>query len=398
MSAASRKSYKWVFYTAAGFLFAGVLLRALLVVKGTALVGALLLLFGWLALFLSEPAVRRRWTPWSIVYLILQTAAVFGLFLLPGDDDFYAALLAVLSMQALQRFGPWPGVLWLVLFVPVMFLPFLASYSPAEAAALALVYTALNVLLGAYALATRRAEEAHDQNRALGRDLETANAELLDYSDRLEKLAVARERNRLARELHDSVTQTVFSMTLAGQAAILLRDEPSRLDVQLDRLRELTENALAEMRVLVSELGPDALQDGGLVEAIRRDIERRRAEGITVSLQVAEQQSADTPPALSAAEEAALLRIVQEALNNVVKHSGATEAAIGLRLGERPSLEISDGGKGFDRAHEGAAPGLGLTSMQERAAEIGWIFEVTTELGAGTRILVERPLLERGER
>ncbi|MBN1320822.1 MAG: sensor histidine kinase [Thermoleophilia bacterium] len=403
MSSASDRSYKWVFYTAAGFLFVGVLLRALLVAEeARVLVAALLLLLGWLVLFVIEPVVRRKWTSWSVVYLVLQTAAVIGMLLLPGDDDFYVALFAVLSMQALQRFGVWPGVGWLALFAVPTFVLFLGSYPPAETAALTVVYTALNVLLGSYALASVRAGETRDRNRALARELETTNDELRGLSERLERLAVARERNRLARELHDSVTQTIFSMTLAGQVAILVQREPAKLEVQLDRLRELAEGALAEMRALVSELRPDAPEGVDLIEGIRRDIEWRKADGVTVSFQVEEPATTRTAqgtvtPALSAVERSTLLRIAQEALNNVVKHSGSKEAVIILRLGERPSLEIRDKGAGFDleRAKEGL--GMGLTGMRERAAEIGWTVDINTGPGAGTRILVERPMQERGE-
>ena len=391
MSPSSDRSYIWVFYTSAGFLFASAVLRSLLVIESeTVLLEALLLLLFWLGLFASERAISRRWSPWPTVYMVMQTAIVVGLFLLPGDDDFFAALFAVLSMQALQRFG-FRGAAWLAVFALLMLLTFLADYPPAQAIALTLVYSAVNVFLGAYALATRRADEARNRNKALGRELETANAELRDYSERLEGLAVTRERNRLARELHDSVTQTIFSMTLASQsAAILLPGEPSKADAQLERLRQLAESALAEMRILISELRPDALASGDLAEAMRREIERRNRDGMNVSFEVEEMAPNPTVEPLSAAEQVALFRIAQEALNNVVKHAGTSEAAIRLSLGERPRLEIRDRGRGFDvqRAQDG--PGLGLAGMDERAAEIGLVLEVDSAPGQGTRVVVQR--------
>ena len=124
MSPSSDRSYIWVFYTSAGFLFASAVLRSLLVIESeTVLREALLLLLFWLGLFASERAISRRWSPWPTVYMVLQTAIVFGLFLLPGDDDFFAALFAVLSMQALQRFG-FRGAAWLAVFALLMLLPF----------------------------------------------------------------------------------------------------------------------------------------------------------------------------------------------------------------------------------------------------------------------------------
>jgi signal transduction histidine kinase len=399
MSAFSERSYIWVFYAAAGFLFAGVVLRSGLVIEdGAVLLEVLVLLLGWLALFASEPLISKRWRKWPFPYMVLQTGAVVGLFLVPGNEDFFAVLFAALSMQAFQRFGQL-GALWLVAFVPLMLFAFLGDYELPQALTLTLVYTAVNVILGLYALAMRRAEQARDRNRALGQELELANAELNEYLGRLESLVVAEERHRVARELHDSVTQTIFSMTLASQsAAILLPREPSKADEQLERLRQLTENALAEMRLLVSELKPDAIGGGSLVEAIRRDVDRRQSDGLSVSFDVQEAPlEPDTEP-LSAAEESALARIAREALNNVVKHAGTSEATILLRLGGRPRLEIRDRGRGFDPQGAPGDSGMGLTSMSERAAEIDWVLEMESAPGQGTRVVVQRAAGERGGR
>jgi signal transduction histidine kinase len=396
-NAASERSYFWVLYTSAGFLFAGVVVRSLLVVSQDVLPSALALLGAWLALLVCMAVIPGKWTPWSIAYLALQTGIVVGLLLLPGDEDFFVVLFAVLSMQAVQRFGFRWGVPWLVLFAALMMVAFLADLAPAQAVALTLAYSAVNVLTGAYALATRQAVEARDRNKALGRELEVVNAELRDSTLRLERLAVAKERNRLARDLHDSVTQTLFSMTLAGQSALLLQHEPSKLDAQLERLRELGESALAEMKVLVSELRPDSLGSTDLVESLRREGERRAQDGIAVSLHVDEEKAPGGAPALSAAEQSMLLRVAQEALNNIVKHSGSKQAVVILSMRDRPSLEIRDEGKGFDLQQAERGPGLGLGGMQERATELGWTVEVTTEPGAGTRVLIMRHLPE-GER
>jgi signal transduction histidine kinase len=280
-----------------------------------------------------------------------------------------------------------------------MLVPFLGDYELPQAMTLTLVYTAVNVILGLYALATRRAEQARYRNRALGQKLELANAELTEYLQRVESLVVAKERHRVARELHDSVTQTIFSMTLASQsAAILVRREPSKADEQLERLRQLAESALAEMRLLVSELKPDAIGGGSLVEAIRRDVDRRQSDGLSVSFDLEEAPlEPDTEP-LSAAEETALARIAREALNNVVKHAGTSEATILLRLGGRPRLEIRDEGSGFDPQGAPGGSGMGLASMSERATEVGWVFEMESAPGQGTRVVVQRAAGQRGGR
>jgi signal transduction histidine kinase len=400
MSHSRDRSYPWVFYTTAGFLFAGALLRALLVVEdvGVLLVVVLLLLV-WLALFASEIFISRLWRPWFIIYLVIQTVLVVLLFSQPGSDDFYAVLFGILSMQVFRRFGLRLAVLWLVLFIPLTLLSVLGDYDAPEAITVTLVYTAVNVILGAYVLLTRRATEARAQNEALGNELQAANASLTEYSRQLERLAVARERNRFALELHDSVTQTIFSMTLASQsAAILLAREPARVDALLDRLSQLTQNALAEIHLLVSELAPDAADRGDIVATLRREVERRHTDGIAVSFEV-EEPADGTPGAgsLSRAEQQGLFRIAQEALNNVVKHSGASEATVRLRLRPPASMQVEDRGKGFDvrRAADGA--GMGMASMAERAAEMGWRLDVTSSAGGGTLVVVERQPSEGGD-
>ena len=173
------------------------------------------------------------------------------------------------------------------------------------------------------------------------------NGQLQSYSEKLERLAVARERQRLMRDLHDSVTQTIFSMTLTTQAALLLLDrDPARVEGQLERLAQLTQQAQSEMRTLVSELRPEN-EEAGLVTSLRRHLAGRTLpEELDVSLDVRGEQR------LSPAEERNLFRIAQEALNNVAKHAGSSRAFIHLRLEGQPSMEIADEGRGFRPTQE----------------------------------------------
>jgi signal transduction histidine kinase len=267
-----------------------------------------------------------------------------------------------------------------------MVLLLLRTYGAFEAIALAVIYTALNVFVASYALATRRAQAARTQNQALALELQEANRQLQAYSKQLEQLTVTRERHRLARELHDSVTQTIFSMTLTTQSALLLLDrDPGQASAQLDRLHQLSQSALAEMRVLISELRPDKVTEGGLVAALRRHLaDHRVSESLAVTLEV----EGDQP--LSSAEEQGLFRIAQEALNNIVKHAQASQAHIELHLTEPLCLEIEDQGQGFDLERARDSGHVGLSSMGERAAEIGWNLRIITAPGAGTCIRVEK--------
>ena len=258
------------------------------------------------------------------------------------------------------------------LCAPIMILLLVRTYGTFQAIALTLIFTAGNVFLGAYTLAMRRAQAAHLQNQALARELQEANDQLHDYSTRLEQQAVARERNRLARELHDSVTQTVFSMTLTTQSALLLLDRDlAQVGFHLERLNQLARSALAEMQLLISELEPDKAAKEGLVPVLRRHLAGSRLpESLSVSLEV------DGDQRLEFAEEQSLFHIAEEALNNIVKHARTSQAQVRLHLAEPFWMEIQDQGQGFDLTKAQNSGRVGLSSMHERAVEIGWDLQV----------------------
>jgi signal transduction histidine kinase len=203
-------------------------------------------------------------------------------------------------------------------------------------------------------------------------------------------LAIEQERSRLARELHDSVTQTVFSMNLAAQSARLLLDkEPPRAAGQLIRIEELAASAQNEIQSLVSQLRPHSVAEEGLPAALRRlAAEQKARDGLQVSLEI--QGEATT----SERVVTSLYSITHEALINVSKHSGVCEAVIRLNLGrDHFCLEIEDQGRGFNpdatfdqRGH------LGLASIFEQAREIGGSVSVRSRPGQGTCIRVTKNL------
>jgi signal transduction histidine kinase len=218
-------------------------------------------------------------------------------------------------------------------------------------------------------------------------DLEQANRRLQDHAAQVEELAALQERSLMARELHDSVTQTLFSMNLTVQAArMLVEKEPAHVAGQLDRLQELAGNAAAEIRTLARQLRPLPLAGETLVAGlVRLANERQRRDGLQVNLEV--QGEKDLPEPVIAG----LYRIVQEALNNVSRHAGACEAQVRLDLVSRPAyLEIEDRGAGFEPGKlSRSANHLGLSGMAERACEIGWTLKIHSQPGRGTRIRVE---------
>jgi two-component system nitrate/nitrite sensor histidine kinase NarX len=207
------------------------------------------------------------------------------------------------------------------------------------------------------------------------------NARLYEHA---EASAAAAERNRLARELHDAVTQTLFSSSLIAEVLPRLWErDPEEGRRRLEELRELTRGALAEMRTLLLELRPSTL-----VEARLRDLLRQLAESITGRARVPVALEVEGECDLDAEVKVALYRIAQEALNNMAKHAGASEATVRLCcLAGQVELWVRDDGQGFDPASL-PPDSLGLGIMRERAEAIGAKLTIESEAGRGTEVSV----------
>jgi signal transduction histidine kinase len=200
--------------------------------------------------------------------------------------------------------------------------------------------------------------------------------------ERAQRLAALEERQKLARELHDSVSQALYGIALGTRTArTLLERSPERVDEPLEYIASLAEAGLAEMRALIFELRPESLALEGLVAALTKQIDALRVRHrITVDADLCPE------PEVSMDIKEALYRVGQEALQNVVKHSRA--GRVELRLYEEAgilNLSVADDGQGFDA--RGEFPGhLGLRSMRERIEQLGGEFRLTSRPGEGTTI------------
>ncbi len=209
-----------------------------------------------------------------------------------------------------------------------------------------------------------------------------ANAELYARSQRL---AVMEERNRVARELHDAATQTLFSLVLAARAAALSTgDKEARATIA--GFEERTTSALQELRGLVHALRPKSLEADGLAATLTDHAEALRTSGVAIVVDAAEGVR------LPLETEHALLRIAQEALNNAIRHAPGSSVRVTLRAGAKAvTLRVHDDGPGFTPA---ALPhtrrGMGLATMRERADEIGARFAIRSS-GEGTTVTVTVP-------
>lgn len=200
-------------------------------------------------------------------------------------------------------------------------------------------------------------------------------------------LAALEERQRLARELHDSVTQSLYGITLYSQAATdhLAAQNYDMVDKHLGEIRETSQEALAEMRLLIHQLRPPILEKEGLLNALQARLSAvEDRAGMKTNLK------ADLLPRLPSALEEGLYHIAQEALNNILKHSHAKCVNVSLQQNsEFLTLEILDDGIGFDVSGARQKGTMGLSDMEEHAVELGGRLTVMSGPGRGTRIKVE---------
>jgi signal transduction histidine kinase len=209
--------------------------------------------------------------------------------------------------------------------------------------------------------------------------------------ERSRELSILSERNRLALELHDVVSQKLFSLNLAAEAAATLLDrDPDQARPQIERVRDLAREALAELRALILGLRPAELERDGLEGVLRKEATMlQRVHGVSVQL-----DSDGAVTHVDGPRDAEILRIVEEALHNAVRHAAAQSVTVRLRTRDDAlTVQVTDDGIGFDptdpelRSHH-----LGLTSMEERARELGGSLALRSEPGAGTVVSLEVPV------
>jgi signal transduction histidine kinase len=210
--------------------------------------------------------------------------------------------------------------------------------------------------------------------------------------ERSRELSIVDERNRLALELHDVISQKLFALGLAAESADALFDvDREAARAQIDRLRRLSQEALEELRYLILELRPPELERDGLATTLRKHVVvRRRVQGRAPELAL----ELDGEPPADLARDRELLRIAQEALQNAIRHAGASRIVLRLGTGDgRIVLEVADDGRGFDpSASTIRSRRLGLSSMEERARRLDGRLVIDSEPDRGTTIRLEAPL------
>jgi signal transduction histidine kinase len=348
-----------------------------------------LLIGVYLVLLFAEPLFVRRKRIRAYIYMVAQIATILALALHMPGEDFWTLMILPLIVQAMNNFEPRTGYIFTGIFVATMPLFLISSLGPEKGLPLMFIYGSAYLLLAAFIVIVREAIAARDESQKQKAELQAAHQQLQAYTEQAEELAVLEERNRLARELHDSITQSLHSATLMAEAGQRLA---SSGDIELVRgylirLGEISQQALREMRLLVYELRPLALLDVGLVGALqqRLDAVERRA-GVEVHFSC--EGEIEIPESI----EEELYRVAIEALNNSLHHANPTSVKVTLRKEQKreiPCIELSiiDNGVGFDPANKENQEGFGLTSMRERIEKLGGELEIRSAPGEGTQII-----------
>ena len=266
------------------------------------------------------------------------------------------------------------------------------AHAPGVSSLLAVPLRARGEIIGLMQLVNKHPGFDQDDVRIIGliADQVAMSIENARLNARQERMAVMEERHRLARDLHDSVTQSVYAVSVLSEATARLLDAGRIPEARrhLTDLRESALTALRQMRHLIFELHPPEIEKLGLVAALRARLAAvEERAGVRTSLEC----EGGGPLPLDVAE--GLYRIAQEAFHNSVKHARASRLALRIvQTADELRLEILDDGAGFDLPAGRAKRGMGLSGMEERAAELGGTLRIDTEPGRGTRIVVRVPL------
>jgi len=331
----------------------------------------LVLIFGLLYHFVFRSG-RYRGNP--TLYFGAQVLTLGLLFLLGSRNaDAFNFLFLMLSIHIAAVSSARVAALWIALCFAIVGLIPLGTYGLKGLYAV-LFYSVTFVICGFFGYTIQQVERARDRNQRLVEELQATQ-------QKLQGLAVVEERNRLARDLHDSVKQQVFAVSMQlGAARALLNDENQAYGPIVEAER-LARQAGAELTTLIRELRPPNLESKTLPEAMQEYLtDWSRQNGIAAELKV------DGVSSIPLAEDETLFRVSQEALANVARHSQARHVTVLLaHPNDEIILTVEDDGVGFDMAQ--IEKGIGLDSMRERLQAAGGRLDISSRALGGTKIM-----------
>lgn len=321
------------------------------------------------------------------LYLGIQSCIVLSALILLSP--FFALLFFVLSVEAMLMLPTRKGLLWIAGFAVVTTTAYLLSEQNMVGALLqSLVNSAGFLFFGVFGRALARAEDARQESERLLAELQEAHKQLQAYAEHAEELAIVKERNRLAREMHDTLGHrlTVAAVQLEG-AQRLISDEPARASRMVGTVREQVREALKELRSTVATLRTPLEADLSLATALSRLVsEFDSATALRVHAELPEDGTLE----VTGPHQHALYRAAQEGLTNVQRHAHAQDVWLQLRRHNgHITLQVSDNGVGM--ADDAGQAGFGLRGLRERAAQLNGDLRVEPRAEGGTQLTFSLP-------
>lgn len=340
---------------------------------------------------LAPRGASPRWK--THLYLAAHGGLVAALMFLQPGWTMYPVLYMTPITLAILRLPLRQGVAWIAAYTAATALSF-AGISLAEGLMALFLYGVLYAFVGAFAGVLARADAAHRESRALLDELRQAHDKLQEYAGRVEELAVMEERNRLAREMHDTLGHRLTVAAVQLEAAQrLCSADPERSKALVGTVREEVREALAELRSTVAALRTPVEADLQLRTSLKRLASHfEAATGLTVHLVVP-----DEIPTVPNGCRLALYRAAQEALTNVQRHAEAQQVWLVLGVSEDAiTLLVGDDGRGVTLSGEQA--GFGLKGLRERAEQLGGEFHLEPRRGGGTQLSFRLPMPAQADR
>lgn len=340
-------------------------------------------------LLMRGQALHQSHLPASL-YLAMQTIVVLSLISLPPHHQYVIILFFILSAEATTLQPDRKGYLWIFLFVLIT-TGALFFLEGSRAALYSLpIYTGGYIFFGAFSASTAHALAARAESQTLLQDLREAHLRLQTYAAQAEELAVSKERNRLAREMHDTLGHrlTVAIVQLEG-AERLMDEEPQRAQEMLATVKEQMRAALSELRSAVATLREPLQADLSIASALK-SLGKNFQAATDIEVQMA---FAYNIPQLPNAYRVAIYRAAQEALTNVQRHAQAKYIRMSLLLNEKDStidLTLRDDGIGLPQNADKL--GFGLLGIKERAAQLNGTMRLETNPDGGAQICLCLPL------
>lgn len=322
------------------------------------------------------------------LYLGVHGSLVAALLFLQPGWTMYPVLYFVLCVWAILALSVRPGVYWIAAYTVVTAASFAIGINLGEGLIALFLYGVIYAFAAAFANALVRANAARREGQSLLVESQEAHQQLQEYAARIEELVVVEERNRLAREMHDTLGHrlTVAAVQLEGAQRLILKD-PGRAAGMVGTVREQVREALSELRRTVATLRAPLEADLRLRKALKRLATHfEQATGITVH-QVLPEKRPDLPDA----HRLALYRAAQEALTNIQRHASASQVWMVLTVCDgAATLLISDDGVGIPAGADQA--GFGLRGLRERATQLGGELHLDPRPGGGSQMRFSLPL------